>query len=284
MLADYISGIHHLGIVVPDLARAAAWYEEMLDFQTVYQTSLYYPLRANVLFLQQGNCMLELYQPAPHLIAEAAKRGGGVIDHFALDAPDFTNCAQRVYKRGARLHKSTPKGCVLYDHIGEQGVRGINFVGPNEEVVELCHDYNHAYGTKTGLQGWSHLAIHVSDLKESLAFYEQLGFHKTMDGYLDTPDGRIQIRFVEQNGYALELIQLPGIRREELLGRGNGRLDHVALAVSDAKAAFYECKKAGLSLLHTSVQELPIFDHGIRCFRIQGPDGECVECMEQKKW
>ncbi len=284
MLRDLVNGVQHLGIPVWDMEQAAAWYEQKLGFERMQEKSVFYPVRLDILFLRLHDLIIALYKPAAHLLPALQKRGNGVIDHFAIDAPDFRACAERVYKRGAMLHASTPKGCVLYDHIGEKGVRGVNFEGPSGEVVELCHDYNHPYGSETGLQGWSHLAVKVTDLKVSLPFYEKLGFDKTMSGYLDTPKGRMQIVFVTNHGFTLELIQVTEADRQELKDRGEGRLDHIALDVKDARAAFFLCKSQGFLVTDTSLNELPLFEHGVRYFTILGPDGEKIQLNEKKTW
>ncbi len=284
-LSELIQGVGHLGIPVCHIGEAALWYEQKLGFEKMQEASVFYPERLDMLFLRQKNLVIELFQPAPHLLKGIAERGTGVIDHFALDAPDFQPCAESVYKKGANLHVSTPKGCVFYEHLGKKGVRGINFEGPNGEVVELCHDYNREYDSGlTGLQGWSHLAVKISSLKRSLPFYEKLGFQKVMEGYLDTEEGRFQIVFVENHGFVLELIQVTGAALAELKQRGEGRLDHIALDVKDARQAFYLCRAEGLQAADTTVKELPVFSHGVRYFTIVGPDGEKIELNEQKTW
>lgn len=284
MLKDLVKGVCHLGIPVCDLEQAAKWYEEKLGFVRVHEKSVYYPVRLDLLFLQLENLMIALYKPAAHLLSQIAERRAGVIDHFAIDAADFTNCAQTVYKKGAVLDASTPDGCVFYEHLGEKGVRGINFTGPSNEVVELCHDYNQCYGEQKGLGGWSHLAIKVANLKDTMTFYKKLGFEQVMEGYLDTPTGRLQIGFVNNHGFVLELIQVTRAELPELKKLGAGRLDHIALYVSDVREAYYLCKKEGISVVEPTICELPLFEHGVSYFTILGPDGERIQLNERKTW
>ncbi len=284
MLADLVKGVSHLGIPVCDLYESADWYIRMLGFEKTEEKSVFYPERMDMLFIRQRDLVIQLYRPAPHLMGQIEARDTGVIDHFALDAPDFTECATQVYHNGACLHESTPKGCVFYDHIGKQGVRGINFTGPNKEVVELCHDYNRSYGGETGLQGWSHLAIKISDLKTSLRFYEKLGFQKIMDGYLDTENGRMQIGFAACHGFTLELIQVTEADRPELKKKGPGRLDHVALAVTDAKKARFLAAKEKIRSIEPALRELAFSDGRVSYFTVSGPDGERIRLWERKTW
>lgn len=282
-LSENIMGVQHLGIPTADLSGSVVWYEENLGFQKFYEKTVWSDGKLNAAFLKLKDLVIELYEQAGSG-QEILSRGDGILDHYAIDAPDFDNCCQRAEAKGLRFHASTPKGAVRYENIGPKGVRGANYVGPNQEVIELCHNCSINYGYRTGLQGWSHLAIKVSNLQASISFYENLGFSKAGEGYLDTPDGRLYIGFVDNHGFQLELIQLTGAGLEKLKSRGNGRIDHVALSVKDAKEAFYEAKKSGCHVLDLFLKELPFFEHGIRYFTILGPDGEKIELNQIRSW
>lgn len=275
-LREQITGVQHLGIPVLDVKAAADWYEETLGFTRVYEKTVWYPAKWNVVFVKLGDLLIELYQPSGRDLEQIRTRGDGILDHFAIDAPDLDTIAGILLAKGLKLHASTPDGIVDYWNIGAQGVRGINFLGPNREVLELCQNLSHKY-KGLGLQGWSHLAVKVRDLEASMNFYQGLGFEKTDSGYLDTPEGRLQIGFVGNHGFELELIQMIGSGLEELKTRGAGHLDHIALNVEDAKEAFFLAKKEGYQLEDYTVHELPLFEHGVRFFTVLGPDGERVE-------
>ena len=178
------------------------------------------------------------------------------------------------------MHESTPNGCVKYEHVGKNGVRGINFAGPNNEIIELCHDYSVDYKDKKGLQGWSHLAIKIRNLNKSVEFYESLGFKKTSEGYLDTPEGRLIIGFVELNGFVIELIQMCGAGLRELEERSAGHIDHFALDVKKIQDLFFEMRQTGYCMQQMMVKELSLFQHGIKYFMVKGPDGELIEFNE----
>lgn len=282
-LSENITGVGHLGIPTADLAGSAAWYEQKLGFRKFYEKTVWNDGKLNVVFLELKDLVIELCEQA-QAGREMQMRGDGILDHFAIDAPDFENCCRRVEDQGLKYHASTPKGAVLYENIGPKGVRGANYVGPNQEVIELCHNCSVNYGYRTGLQGWSHLAVKVSDLQASVSFYEILGFTKVGEGYLDTPDGRLYIGFVDNHGFQLELIQMTGAGLQELKSRGTGHIDHIALNVKDAKEAFYEARKAGCRVFDLVLKELPFFEHGIRYFMILGPDGEKIELNQRLSW
>ena len=282
-LKENVVGVQHLGIPVWDLEGARHWYEEVLGFEAAYQKQVFYPVRFDVVFLQQHDLTVELCCPPAHTHRALRERGHGVMAHYAMDAPDFAACAKRVAAMGAALDVSTPDGCVLYEHIGPKGVRGINFVGPSNEVIELCHDYAEDYLGKTGLQGWSHLALKVADLSKTTDFYARLGFQKTADGYLDTPDGRLWIAFLTIRGFSLEVIQvLPG-EAEQLRREPVGHLDHLALEALDAGDALSACRRGRIPLVDQVVKRLPLFAHGVKCFTALGPDGERIEFCEMCK-
>lgn len=281
-LSENITGVQHLGIPVVNLKEAAAWYEENLGFKKFHEKIVMNPYKIDVAFLQLGDLVLELFQPSGSELAEVAKRKDGILDHYAIDTPDLEKCVELALKKGLKYHASTSNGITCYEHLGTKGVRGANFVGPNHEVVEFCHDNSAEYGCKSGLQGWAHLAVKVRSLKDSIVFYEKLGFRKTGEGYLDTPDGRIEIAFVFLKGFTLELIQMAGAGLEELKTRGAGHIDHIALDVYDIDEAFYEAKKIGLHSLDYLVKELPFFEFGVKFFTVVGPDGEKVEFNQKK--
>lgn len=276
-LSDNINGLQHLGIPVVNLKEAAAWYEEKLGFKKVHEKIVLNPGKIDVAFMQLKDLTLELYQPSGSEVREIEGRRDGIIDHYAIDTPDLEVCTERAYAEGLALHQSTREGITFYEHLGSAGVEGVNFTGPNLEVVELCHDLSVNYRGKTGLQGLAHVAVKVRSLKNSIGFYGKLGFCRIGGGYLDTPDGRLEIAFLLHKGFTLELIQMTGAGLEELRTRGAGHIDHIALDVTDIQEAFYEAKKSKLQVLDYLVQELPFFEHGVKFFTVMGPDGEKIE-------
>lgn len=277
-LADTITGVQHLGIPAADINKAVAFYCDKLGFELIHRKLSVDSAGGAIeaAFVKLGDLIVELFKTIGNE-KEILGRGDGIIDHYAIDAPDFDNCAQMGVQRGLKLHASTADGAVWYKTVGNKGVKGINFCGPNNEVIEFCHNYETNYGNKTGLQGWSHLAIKVRDLAKSVAFYESLGFVKCADGYLDTTDGRLIIGFVELNGFQIEIIQVAPGMIPELEKRGPGHIDHIALDITDIQEAFGACKQEGYKLVTPVIKELSFFEHGIKYFLVEGPDGEVIE-------
>lgn len=278
-----IKGVAHLGIAVKDMNAAVGFYEKKLGFRLIHRSiAVDIPNGAlEAAFLQLGDLQVELCKPVG-IGNQSRVRSGGVLDHFAMDAPDFEACESMAMEKGLKLHDSTKDGSVLYDTIGPAGVKGVNFAGPSGEVVEFCHDFSKSYGNKKGLAGWSHLALKVEDLSRSMQFYEKLGFTKCADGYLDTPKGRLTIGFMECRGFQMEIIQVGSMASEELRKQNPGAIDHVAFAVSGVEEAFLWCRRAGFCMETQVIKELSLFEHGVRFFMVTGPDGERIEFCEKK--
>ena len=55
----------------------------------------------------------------------------------------------------------------------------------------------------------AHIGYQVSDLTRSLAFYEPLGFQRQQRFSKPSPQGTIEVAFLEMAGAVLELYQLP---------------------------------------------------------------------------
>ena len=174
------------------------------------------------------------------------------------------------------LHTSTSHGIMEYPFLGEKGVRGVNFCGPGGEVVEFCHDNGKDYSGRTGLTGWAHLALKVRCLKRSEDFYGKLGFRTVGKGYVPISDRKIQIHFLENKGFVLEVIETP----ENMPKTAVGTIDHVALAVQNIKETMDLVRMERLPFINYVIQELPLLERGIRFFFISGPDGEKIEFVE----
>ena len=125
------------------------------------------------------------------------------------------------------------------------------------------------------LQGMQHLGLPVTNLVRSLAFYEQLGFVTALRTDLAGP---VQVAMMEMGGLTIELYQKPGAERDQVAGRQDGHIDHIALDVLDIESALTELKAAGFEILESGAPvSLPLWANGVRYFTVRGPDGEKVE-------
>ncbi|MDH8131642.1 VOC family protein, partial [Klebsiella pneumoniae] len=108
-----------------------------------------------------------------------------------------------------------------------------------------------------------------SDLTRSLAFYEPLGFQRQQRFSKPSPQGTIEVAFLEMAGAVLELYQLPAGTPFDAPRCG---IDHLALEVSDLDAV-----QQRLAALGYPLDEGPIEEDNVRFLLIRGPDGERLE-------
>ena len=284
-LRDNILGVQHLGIPVCNMEETKKFYIENFGFQVIHEKEIFYPEKMNICFLQLQDLVVELFEHRNEAIRrEAESRVTGVYDHFAIDAADFDDHAVMLINKGIPLAASTADGVVLYENIKTKGIRGVNFVSPNGEVVEICYDNARSYAGKNGLLGWDHLAVRTKDIKKSMSFYGELGFAMTGNGYLDTPDGRLYIAFMTCKGFTLELIQLVGAAVDDPDTWKTGKIDHISLDVKNAQDALMEARSRGYKVLDFGLKELPLFEHGCKFFSIEGPNGEKIEFNQKNKF
>lgn len=126
-------------------------------------------------------------------------------------------------------------------------------------------------------QGLQHLGVPVSNLQRSREFYAMLGFREIMTGRFAVDAEEGQVAMVERAGVVLELYEMPESHSSEACARRDGRIDHIAFAVSDIDAAYTELRAAGIEPIEPEPVFLPFWEHGCRFFAVRGPDGEKVE-------
>lgn len=123
--------------------------------------------------------------------------------------------------------------------------------------------------------GMQHLGIPAVDMEKSIKWYtEVLGFENIEEKVISD---RCHAAFLKKGNLVLEIYQENEAAVQEVAGRNHGHIDHVALNVTDVKAAFEEMKKTGCTMLDTEIQSLPFFENGVAWFTVLGPSGEKVE-------
>ncbi len=128
------------------------------------------------------------------------------------------------------------------------------------------------------LQGIQHLAIFVTDINRSQAFYKQFGFKEKLRDEIPAEPEPINLLFLELNGLSLELVELGGEMRNQIASREDGHIDHVALNVKDIHKAYADLTAGGFTALEEDAPVfLPLWENGTKYFTIRGPDGEKIE-------
>lgn len=285
LLEGNLQTVQHLGIFVPDIDKAIAWYEEKLGFRLTYAPSIATEGGdIRLAFLDLGGMVVELVQLVGAALEEVRTRGHGHIDHFAIDASSAAAAMKAVLDRGGQLHpEATPEGPQTFP-LFDQGVEYVFFKGPFNEKIEAAHALHLPENRrKETLAGWNHLAIFVTDLDHSRDFYRRFGFSEIAFGQAGPEGAATQVSLMELAGFTLEFVFPPSSEHEAIRQRRDGIIDHIAFDVLDADRAYAELKAAGMEMLSDAPIALPLFEKGVKYFMIQGLQGERIEFNELVK-
>lgn len=118
--------------------------------------------------------------------------------------------------------------------------------------------------------GLGHIGIPTNDMKESVAFYEKLGFKNVHQAQ----NGDVQVVFLQYESCMLELYE-----NGKAVGK-NGAVDHFALDTKNADVLYNKMKEEGYTMLTPGVVKLPFWEKGIQYFIIEGPNKERIEFCE----
>jgi len=126
-----MEGIAHVGVFITDLDRSREFYEDILDFKTIYECSLKEQdgTTTNIAFVKNGNLVLELVQTA-----NPQKRTDGWIDHVALAVEDIESIQKLLEQRGVEFETDAP---VFGKNVFPNGTKWLTFRGPDGEHLEI---------------------------------------------------------------------------------------------------------------------------------------------------
>jgi lactoylglutathione lyase len=119
------------------------------------------------------------------------------------------------------------------------------------------------------IQGIHHVAVRVTDLERSIAFYaDLLGFAVRSRTTLASG---ARIAFLAHPGGGCELELIAGLHDHRA---GDGLVHHLAFLVDDVENAFTRLVAAGVTVLDAAPETLA---SGRRLFSFRGPDGERLQ-------
>lgn len=126
---------------------------------------------------------------------------------------------------------------------------------------------------KTKVMGIQHVGIPTNDIQKSISFYEGIGFETVWQ------------TINEQSNEAVVFLQLGNLVMEIYENRQavmkTGAIDHIALDVTNIDSIFQYVQKRGYKMMDDKVQSLPYWEHGVKFFTIEGPNGEKIEFCEK---
>ena len=127
------------------------------------------------------------------------------------------------------------------------------------------------------INGLQHIGIPVTNLKKSENFYEGLGFKNVMNSHFEINNEKGYVSMMKKDSLIIEIYQMPPAELEEVKGRKNGKIDHIAFDVDDIDIIYKTLVEQG----YTVIEEAPVFlnfwTKGCKYFNILGPDGERLE-------
>ena len=127
------------------------------------------------------------------------------------------------------------------------------------------------------INAFQHLGIPVTDLKRSELFYESLGFKNVMSSTFIMEGDKGFVSMMQRGEMIIEIYQVPEGPLNEIRGRKNGHIDHMAFDVDDVHAVFSVLKNNGFNVIEDEPVFLPFWKSGCKYFNITGPDGERLE-------
>lgn len=193
-----IYGVSYIGIGVSDMQKALAFYRDVLGFgQVVFDYTGAIPgsddspmrrdAEARVVMLRNQNVtpiaqgMIELVQLLPPSVPEAHRvefEWGNIgIAEVCQDVKNIEEISKIMVDKGFNVVMP-----VLYAILSGEEVKYCYFRSPERVLVEMIewHMYN-GFGGTPRFNAINHIAVGVSDMKKSLAFYRDLlGFKEVV--------------------------------------------------------------------------------------------------------
>ncbi len=127
------------------------------------------------------------------------------------------------------------------------------------------------------LTGLHHIGVFTSDIANSEKFYEMIGFESY---YKNAAPSGSQIVFVRAGSCVIELIQPTDSTKA--LGRPEGQIAHIAIAVKDIESTVKELQAKGVVFDVEAPGHNPGFmAGGMKNIFFTGPAGERLELFEE---
>ena len=119
------------------------------------------------------------------------------------------------------------------------------------------------------LTGIQHIGIPTKDMDATVAFYQKLGFEIAFETINEANGARVV--FLKLNNLVIETYEEKEIKMEY------GSIDHLAIDVTDIEKTYEEVCALGLNNQPDEIHFLPFWENGVRYFKIDGPNRECIE-------
>ena len=122
-----------------------------------------------------------------------------------------------------------------------------------------------------GLRDIDHVGIPCRDIDETISFYNKLGFETVLRTFNEKAGEKVA--FLKLGRLLVETYQTnaSGI---------SGAIDHLAISVREIDECHEKmiCNRVGSV---SDIEFLPFWEHGVRFFKIKGPNEESIEFIQK---
>jgi lactoylglutathione lyase len=133
ILGEKFRGIQHIGIPVTDIKKSETFYNK-LGFDCVMRATFPYGNdEGEVIMMQRGSAVMELFQFPEPKRSEVRDRKDGNIDHITFDVEDIDAVYEELKRSGFNIIEDSP----VFLNFWENGCKYFNVLGPNNERLEF---------------------------------------------------------------------------------------------------------------------------------------------------
>nr|WP_307999514.1 NTP transferase domain-containing protein [uncultured Merdimonas sp.] len=145
-----------------------------------------------------------------------------------------------------------------------------------EDIDQLSYNKTQMIKLRTGgrqvkeyLTGIQHVGIPTKDMDATVEFYQKLGFETAYETINEENGARVV--FLKLNNLVIETYEEKTVKMEY------GSIDHLAIDVTDVEKVYEKICAMGMNNLSDEIHFLPFWENGVRYFKIDGPNKECIE-------
>ena len=270
-------GLAHVGIRVSDLARARAFYGDLIGLEEAFTTTNDDGSVFCAYFKVNDHQFIEIF---PGLQADQVVP----MTHIAMYTADLEKLRRMMIDRGLKPGKISqgPRDHNLSFSIRDLPGQNLTFLEFVQYMPDSLHtrDTGHHLGARRISTHLEHAGIVTTDVDAAYNFYvERLGFRETWRR--PNPDtgkvALIHLRMPGGSGDYIELSNLSGVA--DLARKRAGTAAHCSLEVPDIRKAYQETLDRG----ETKDRQEPRFGLDQRWqFNLFDPDGTRVEFMQPR--
>lgn len=128
-----INSLQHIGIPVTNLEISVAFYQKLGFVNAMAATFDHNGEQGNVVMMQLGTIIMELYQMPDIELVAICNRGNGHIDHIAFDVDDVDETFATLKAASFQIMEQAPVFLQFWD----KGCKYFNIIGPDGERLEF---------------------------------------------------------------------------------------------------------------------------------------------------